>query len=38
MILFFSVNQVMAPEGNLSGAVNLKTSFIETCGTIDHLQ
>ena len=34
----FPVNQVMAPEGNLSGAVSLKTSFIETCGTIDHLQ
>ena len=35
---FFFVNQVMALEGNLSGAGSLKTSFIETCGTIDHLQ
>ena len=34
----FSVNQVMALEGNLSGVVSLKTSFIETCDTIDHLQ
>ena len=34
----FSAYQVMALEGNLSGAVSLKTSFIETCGTIDHLQ
>ena len=35
-LYFFCISGDM--EGNLSGAVSLKTSFIETCGTIDHLQ